>query len=303
MDKRNSGRTFTAEGESQLLQFLFEVCKGQSRTSVKSYLTRHQVTVNGQVVTAYNFQLRKGDKVCILGKSLMVKKRKGEEDTRVKILYEDDWIIAVDKRSGLLTMSTGKEGEVTAYSLITSYVKRLYGHDSRIFIVHRIDRDTSGVILFAKDEETKAKLQQGWNENILERKYVAVLQGVPQENEGTLRSWLKEHPKTLKVYSCEDDGESREAVTHYKVLSSGRHYSLVEFNLETGRKHQIRVHASDMGCPVLGDRRYGSTENPLKRVALHARTISFRHPVTGKMMKFDTGVPYQFKATVEEDNI
>lgn len=301
MNKRDSGRTLIADRDSALLQYMYENMQGQSRSAVKAYLTRGQVTVNGQSTTAFDYPVHKGDRIMIHDKGIMVKKRGGEKDTRVKIVFEDDWLIVVDKRSGVLSMSTGRPGETTAYSLLSDYVKRVYGKDSKIFIVHRIDRETSGLIIFSKDEKTKHALQENWNSSVLERKYCAILEGRPPENQGTVHSWLSENPKSLKVTSSPTDDGGKESVTHYRVLSHGKHYSLVEFELETGRKHQIRVHSALLGCPVTGDRRYGAADNPAGRIALHARSIVFRHPVTGKVMSFDTGLPNIFKAVIKDD--
>ena len=218
----------------------------------------------------------------------------------LEILYEDDSIIVADKPGGLLTMSTGREGEITAYSILTDYVRSGRGHRDRrqrdgrrIFIVHRLDRDTSGVIVFAKDPETKYALQDDWNRIVLERKYVAVLEGVPGQSEGTVASYLRDNPKSMKVSSSRTDNGGRYSVTHYRVIRPGN-YSLVEFELETGRKNQIRVHAADMGHPVAGDRKYGAATKPLHRLALHAMTLSFRHPRTGEILTFDTGITRPF---------
>ena len=301
MRSRNTGRTFKVDKEIQLLQYLIEICKGQSKTSVKAYLSHGQIQVNGQNISAFDYNLKRGDRLEILDKGVMVKKRRGEKDTRVNIVYEDEYLIVVDKRSGLLTMSSGAPGDVTAYSLLFDYVKRMYGRDSRIFIVHRIDRETSGLIIFAKDQRTKEKMQENWNDSIISRKYAAILEGHPAEDRGTITSWLTENPKSLKVSSSPVDNGGKKAVTHYKVLESGKHFSLAEFELETGRKHQIRVHASLLGCPVTGDRRYGASDNPAGRLALHARSITFRHPATGKVLSFDTGLPNVFKSVMKED--
>lgn len=218
---------------------------------------------------------------------------------KLDILYEDDCIIVADKPSGLLTMSTGKEGEITAYSILTDYVRSARGgrntrDKGRIFIVHRLDRDTSGVILFAKDEQTKHALQDDWNETILERKYIAAVEGTPEYEEGTVASYLKDNPKSMKVSSSWTDNGGKYSVTHFKVLRSSGQYSLVEFELETGRKNQIRVHASVIGNPVAGDRKYGSVSNPLHRLCLHASTLAFHHPRTGQLLRFDTGIPKDF---------
>ena len=218
---------------------------------------------------------------------------------KLDILYEDDCIIVADKPSGLLTMSTGKEGEITAYSILTDYVRSARGgrntrDKGRIFIVHRLDRDTSGVIVFAKDEQTKHALQDDWNETILERKYIAAVEGTPEYDEGTVASYLKDNPKSMKVSSSWTDNGGKYSVTHFKVLRSSGQYSLVEFELETGRKNQIRVHASVIGNPVAGDRKYGSVSNPLHRLCLHASTLAFHHPRTGQLLRFDTGIPKDF---------
>lgn len=218
---------------------------------------------------------------------------------KLDILYEDDCIIVADKPSGLLTMSTGKEGEITAYSILTDYVRSARGgrntrDKGRIFIVHRLDRDTSGVIVFAKDEQTKHALQDDWNETILERKYIAAVEGTLEYDEGTVASYLKDNPKSMKVSSSWTDNGGKYSVTHFKVLRSSGEYSLVEFELETGRKNQIRVHASVIGNPVAGDRKYGSASNPLHRLCLHASTLVFHHPRTGQLLRFDTGIPKDF---------
>lgn len=218
---------------------------------------------------------------------------------KLDILYEDDCIIVADKPSGLLTMSTGKEGEITAYSILTDYVRSARGGKNtrdkgRIFIVHRLDRDTSGVIVFAKDEQTKHALQDDWNETILERKYIAAVEGTLEYDEGTVASYLKDNPKSMKVSSSWTDNGGKYSVTHFKVLRSSGQYSLVEFELETGRKNQIRVHASVIGNPVAGDRKYGSASNPLHRLCLHASTLVFHHPRTGQLLRFDTGIPKDF---------
>ena len=218
---------------------------------------------------------------------------------KLDILYEDDCIIVADKPSGLLTMSTGKEGEITAYSILTDYVRSARGgrntrDKGRIFIVHRLDRDTSGVIVFAKDEQTKHALQDDWNETIQERKYIAAVEGTLEYDEGTVASYLKDNPKSMKVSSSWTDNGGKYSVTHFKVLRSSGQYSLVEFELETGRKNQIRVHASVIGNPVAGDRKYGSASNPLHRLCLHASTLVFHHPRTGQLLRFDTGIPKDF---------
>lgn len=221
---------------------------------------------------------------------------------KLEVIFEDDWLIIVDKPAGMLSMSTGKEGDVTAYSILRE-------HFGRIFIVHRLDRDTSGVLLFAKDEGTKLSLQENWNEAVLERKYVAILEGNISSEEGWIESWLYENPKSMKVHCYEmRQGDTPErppmkdwqfAATHCRTLEhidiNGKPYTKVEFELETGRKNQIRVHSEWIGHPIAGDRKYGAQTNPFGRLALHAQTLSFIHPWTGKTMKFSSKLPENLK--------
>lgn len=220
---------------------------------------------------------------------------------KLQVVYEDARLIVVDKPAGMLTMSTGKEGEITAYSILRS--------NMRIFIVHRLDRDTSGLLVFAKDEETKFALQENWSEVMLERKYVAILEGDIQDEEGWIESWIYENSKSMRVH-CYDirPGENPDrpprkewqfAATHCKRLEQltidSKPYTKVEFELETGRKNQIRVHSEWIGHPIAGDKKYGATTNPLGRLALHAQNLSFIHPWTGKTMKFTSQLPKEFR--------
>ena len=231
----------------------------------------------------------------------MRKDRRYDDD--MEIVYEDRWLIVVDKPSGLLSMSTGKTREDTAYS-------RVYDYAGKVFIVHRLDRDTSGLLVFAKDEETKLSLQENWNEAVQKRSYVALLEGTVDDDEGWIETWLYENRKSMKVH-CHaferQDDPSRPprkdwqyASTHCRTVKRGRigneDYTMVEFELETGRKNQIRVHSQWIGHPVAGDRKYGAATNPVGRLALHAQTLSFIHPWTGKTMTFTSRLPHCFKA-------
>lgn len=230
-----------------------------------------------------------------------MKKYGNRNSKELEIVYEDRWLIVVNKPSGLLTMSAGRPGDITAYSILRDY--------TRVFIVHRLDRDTSGLLVFAKDEETKLSLQENWNEAVLERKYTAILEGRIEDSEGWIESWLYESPKSMKVhcYSLSDKDTPENpprkdwqyALTHCKTLKSGtidgQPYTMVEFELETGRKNQIRVHAEWIGHTIAGDRKYGAGSNPCGRLALHAQTLSFIHPWTGKTMKFTSQLPKCFK--------
>ncbi len=241
----------------------------------------------------------------------MAREKRHRDD--LEILYEDRWLVVVDKPSGLLTMSTGRGAEDTAYS-------RLYDYVGKVFIVHRLDRDTSGLLVFAKDQETKLALQENWEEAVQERKYVALLEGVIESEEGWIETWLYESPKSMKVHCYELSEKEYEerckpgnagrglkpprrdwqfAATHCRTLKGGniegKPYTMVEFELETGRKNQIRAHSEWIGHPIAGDRKYGAQTNPIGRLALHAQTLSFIHPWTGKIMKFTSKLPKSFK--------
>lgn len=231
-------------------------------------------------------------------------RKNGNKDKGMEIIFEDQWIIVVDKPAGLLTMSAGKNGNVTAYSMLMDYMA-----PERIFIVHRLDRDTSGLLVFAKDEQTKLALQENWNEAVQERKYTALLEGDIDSEEGWIESWVYEHPKSMKVHCYElrqDDNPQRPprkdwqfAATHCRTIGrgtiEGKPYTEVEFELETGRKNQIRVHSEWIGHPIAGDRKYGAQTNPFGRLALHAHRLSFIHPWTGKTMTFRSQLPEAFK--------
>ncbi len=291
-EQRPSGRErqtrLTVTEPEELMKFLIARLPDQGRNNIKSLLTHRQVQVEGQVVTQYNHPLQTGQEVLINWS--LVRDDSGEKG--LKILYEDAELIVLDKPAGLLSMASDKEKVYTAYHQLTDYVRRS-NPENRIFIVHRLDRDTSGVMLFAKNEEVKRHLQDNWKDVVLDRAYVAVVEGKVEKQEGTIRSWLKE-TKTKLMYSSAVAGEGQEAVTHFRVLEAAPRYSLLELRLETGRKNQIRVHMKDMGHSIIGDKKYGSKVNPIGRLALHAHILAFYHPVTGEPMRFETEVPKTF---------
>lgn len=213
------------------------------------------------------------------------------------ILYEDHDIIVIDKIDGLLTMGTEREKQKTAYYLLTNYVKK--GNErskSRLFIVHRLDRDTSGILIFAKNENTKRYLQENWKE--FSKKYFTVVYGKLENKEGEITSYLKEN-KAFRVYSVKNSEEGKLAKTGYKVIRESRKYSLLEINLFTGRKNQIRVHMADMGHPVAGDKVYGNADKGIKRLALHSTSLTIIHPVSKEEMTFKTEIPDYFKTLVK----
>ena len=278
---------------TELMPFLIASLPRQSRNNIKSLLTRGQVSVDGQIVRQYNHLLQPGQEV-IVDRSPVWGKVVAQG---LKILYEDSSLLVVDKPAGLLTIATDSEKENTAYHHLMDYVREK-NPDNRIFIVHRLDRDTSGVIVFAKQEEVKRRFQEHWKEQIAERAYIAVVEGTVSKGEDTVRSWLLE-TKTKQIYSSSKPGDGLEAVTHYKVLQTSSQFSLLEIHLATGRKNQIRVHMHDIGHPIVGDKKYGSAINPLRRLALHARVLAFEHPVSGQPMRFETEIPPQFLALLK----
>jgi RluA family pseudouridine synthase len=211
----------------------------------------------------------------------------------LEIIYEDSTVIVVDKPPGMLTMGTEKEKERTVYFAITDYVRKGNAKSyKRIFIVHRLDRDTSGIVIFAKTEKAKFYLQDNWTET--NKKYLAVVHGRLEKPSGTITSYLAEN-KAFVVYSTSDRENGKLSQTAYKVLKETEEFSLLEVDLLTGRKHQIRVHLADNGNPIVGDRKYGKKDDDHKRIALHALSISFKHPVSGKECFFETDVPEYFK--------
>ena len=311
-----TGQNYKVAHDAPLLEYLFEISPGQSRTGVKNLLSKGQVLVNGQGQTAFDWPLKKGDKLTLLPKGISIA-RATRSDARdqvlkagVQILFEDENYIVVDKPSGMLTVATGKEKN-TLYSLLNAYIKvnaRMQRKEdlisgkapdrstAKIWIVHRLDKGTSGALVFAKNERAKDILQSKWKDLVAERKYVAWLEGHLEKERGAIQTWLVENPKSLKMNSYDTEiKDGQLAITHYRVLATSRHYSEVEFSLETGRKNQIRVHAATLGCPVAGDEKYGAQTDPIKRLALHAHTLVFRNPFSGKMVRCTSPLPESFE--------
>ncbi|AOV08523.1 RNA pseudouridine synthase [Sporosarcina ureilytica] len=275
------------EESSELLEFLYEKHPNRSRNAVKGVLSRGQVVVNGKVSTQFNDTLHPGDTV-------QIHARVATETVKlsgIRILFEDDDIIVIEKEAGLLTVASKNERHVTAYRQLMDYVKTVHPNN-RIFIVHRLDRDTSGVMIFAKSKDIQQTLQDNWHDIVPERAYVALVEGRVKKD-GTITSWLKEN-RAFIVYSSDRPNDGQKAVTHYKVLKTSRQNSLLEVHLETGRKNQIRVHMQDIGNPIVGDKKYGARTRPIGRLGLHAHKISFTHPTTGEFLTFESKVPASF---------
>ncbi len=284
--------TYQVAEEAALLEFLIGAMPQRKRTAIKNLLSHNQIAVNGIPTTQFDMALKAGDEV----KANLTREFRVFYNRRLKLVYEDDDIIVVNKGYGLLSMGTDKIKEGTAYSILREYLK-WQDPRNKLFIVHRLDRDTSGLMVFAKSQEAKDKLQHNWNNMVIARKYLAVVEGRPEPEEGEVRSYLAENSR-FEVYSTDKPEVGQLAVTRYRTLRSRNGYSLMEVSLDTGRKNQIRVHMKDLGHPIAGDRRYGAKSSPIHRMALHAQTLRFIHPMTRKDMNFSTPVPASFARMV-----
>lgn len=264
-----------------LIEFLKKTFSNLSKNSVKSLLHNEKVFVNGNMTTKYNYELNIGDVVEIREKVAK----------NIDIIYEDKDIIVINKPSGLLTVATEKEKNKTAYHLVMEYLKKK-NKNNRIFIIHRLDKDTSGIIMFAKNERAKHLYQDNWNDIVKKRCYYAVIDGKMQNKEGTIKSYLKENGNM--VYSVKDRS-GKLAITEYKVLKERKNISLLDINLKTGRKNQIRVHMKENKTPILGDLKYGEKSKLINRLALHAYKLELINPVTKKLLTFEINMPNEFK--------
>lgn len=264
-----------------LIEFLKKMFSNLSKNSVKSLLHNEKVFVNGNMTTKYNYELNIGDVVEIREKVAK----------NIDIIYEDKDIIVINKPSGLLTVATEKEKNKTAYHLVMEYLKKK-NKNNRIFIIHRLDKDTSGIIMFAKNERAKHLYQDNWNDIIKKRCYYAVIDGKMENKEGTIKSYLKENGNM--VYSVKDRS-GKLAITEYKVLKERKNISLLDINLKTGRKNQIRVHMKENKTPILGDLKYGEKSKLINRLALHAYKLELVNPVTKKLLTFEINMPNEFK--------
>jgi RluA family pseudouridine synthase len=281
-----------------LLQFLQTQYPETKRTVLKQLLKHGAVFVNGNPVTRHDHFLELRDRVVIeRGAPAPVRK---STVAKPDIVFEDRHIIVIDKPEGLLTIATDKETQRTAYRQVMAYVQEDRPHrGERIFIVHRLDRDTSGLLVFARTEDAKRAMQDHWEH--AEKKYYAVVEGIPREPQGTIRSHLRENPKSLKMHSAPPSDEAKLAVTRYRVLRSERHFAMLDVKLETGRKNQIRAHLTEQGNPIVGDKKYDARSNPIKRLGLHAYYLAFPHPVTGKRLLFKTDIPKEFVRLLDGD--
>jgi 23S rRNA pseudouridine1911/1915/1917 synthase len=284
---RQAINSFTVTSAGPLLAALLARWPDAKRKQVLTWLKHGTVHVNGRAVTQFDHSLVVGD---VVHRSARGHAPAGTHvGSHIKVRHEDDAVIVIEKPSGLLSIASEGERERSAYFQLTEHVR---GADprsrGRIWIVHRLDRDTSGLMVFAKTVDAKRVLQTGWE--AVEKKYYAVVEGRPPEPRGTWVSHLDERDP-LRVRSAPPGPHTREATTHYRVVKTSGARSVLELTLVTGRRHQIRVHLGDAGCPVVGDKRYGATSDPVRRVGLHAWRLRFRHPVTDAMLSFECPLP------------
>lgn len=271
-----------------LLDWLLRNVKGKSRNKLKDILRGHGVYVNGKCVTRFDYQLVPGMKVTVS----RTKKATPFKSRYIKIVYEDRYLIVVDKSVGVLSMAAG-HSSLNVKAILDTYFENS-GQKCRAHVVHRLDRETSGLLVYAKDMETEQILEHNWHDIVYDRRYVAVVSGEIVDEGGTISNWLKDNSSYI-TYSSPVDNGGKYAVTHFYVLKRTTTHSLVEYKLETGRKNQIRVHSADIGHPVCGDLKYGNGDNPIGRLCLHAYMLCFYHPATRERMEFNTPIPQTFK--------
>ena len=281
---------FTVTEEKPLLEFLLANVNNESRTKIKATLRGRGIKVDGKTVTQFDFPLQPGMKVAVSKRKrddLLLKSR------YVKLVYEDRYLVVVEKNIGILSMAAG-HSSLNVKSVLDDYFRKSRQRCTA-HVVHRLDRDTSGLMVYAKDMETEQILEHNWHDIVYDRRYVAVVSGEVEDEGGTIANWLKDN-KAYITYSSPVDNGGKYAVTHFHTLARTTEHSLVEYRLETGRKNQIRVHSADMGHPVCGDIKYGNGDDPLHRLCLHAYVLCFYHPVTRERMEFETPKPPAFKS-------
>jgi 23S rRNA pseudouridine1911/1915/1917 synthase len=277
----------TVKRAGPLLEELAEMFPDSSRTTLRQMLQSGRVRVNGEAVIDAKRKLSPGDEIAVLSRAEAV-----TLPSTLTLLHEDDDILVVIKANGLLTVATAREDENTAQALLNEYLRQKTG--GRIHVVHRLDRETSGVLVFARNFKAREALKEKFAEHDIDRIYVAIVEGTMEKKAGTIQSNLLERPN-LRMESVKRHAEAKVAITHYRTLETSGPYSMLEVTLETGRKNQIRAHLSESGHPIVGDQFYGSRVNPLGRLGLHAQLLGFDHPVTGKRMTFTAPVPKVFR--------
>ena len=287
-DNKSKDLIFKVLESEELMSFIMNKMNGISRTKAKNILASGSVYVNGKNVTQHNFQLEPGMEIRI-GRN---HKMESLDSQWVRIVYEDKYLFVVEKKAGILVHSPQTE-DMTVQSILNQYLEKNH-QKCHAHTIHRLDRDTSGLLLFAKDKKVALKFEEDWKKTVYDRRYVALVHGEMKKAEGSISSWLKDNAQYV-TYSSKTDNGGKYAVTHYKLIKVSNGYSLVELTLDTGRKNQIRVHLKDIGFPVVGDPKYGDGDDKIGRLGLHAFKLCFIHPITGEDLKFETDLPKSFR--------
>ena len=300
---KGGGRLYTADNiktydvteETTLLPFLIKSLPNLSRTEVKSMLKYKHVAIKGSAVTQFDIPLVPGDSVEVnFGRSFYK-----FINPQVKVLYEDNWMVVIEKASGLLSVANDNAREKNAFHIVRDYVRHT-NPEAELYVCHRLDQYTSGILIFSKDQEMMLEMRSNWDFYVKERRYICVTENIPSKPEDTIESLLAQNDR-MQVFSTNDEERGRLAVTHYRVLQSRGRYALVDVEIFTGKKNQIRVHMSEMGCPIAGDMKYGAETNPARRLMLHNYRLSFIHPVTGELMRFSLPTPTVFRKLTSAD--
>lgn len=287
-------KNFKVEKENTLLPFLYSVLDNLSRTEVKSMLKYRHVAIQGKAVTQFDTPLEPGDTVQVnFGRSFYK-----FNNPQVRIMYEDDWIIVIEKASGLLSVANDNSKDRNAFRIVEDYVRHSKP-DAKLYVCHRLDQFTSGILMFSKNGELTRELRSNWDFYVKERRYMCVTENVPAVKEDTLESFLVQNSR-MQMFSTDNEEEGSRAVTHYRVIQSRGRYALVDVEIFTGKKNQIRVHMSEIGCPIAGDIKYGAETNPARRLMLHNYRFAFIHPVTGELMRFSLSTPPMFRKLTSE---
>lgn len=288
-------KNFEVKEEVTLLPFLFSSLSGLSKSEIKSMLKYKHIAIKGSAVTQFDTPLSPGDIVQVnFGRSFYK-----FNNPQVKVIYEDKWFVVIEKASGLLSVANDTAREKNAFHIVRDYVRH-DNPDAEIYVCHRLDQYTSGILVFAKDESLMMELRSNWDFYVKERRYVCVTENIPARPEDTIESLLTQN-EHLRVHSTNDETVGRLAVTHYKVIQTRGRYALVDVEIFTGKKNQIRVHMSEMGCPIAGDMKYGAETNPVRRLMLHNYRLSFIHPVTGELMRFTLPTPSVFRKLTQPE--
>ena len=282
-------QTFTVNKEMSLLDSIYEFKKDLSKKSIKNLIKNKMVMVNNKIITNNSYMLNINDSIEICYEKRIIPKYD------LDILYEDEYLIAINKPCGLLSISNDKEKDITAYRMVSDYVKS-NNKKNYIFVIHRLDQDTSGILMFCKNEKIRDKMQENWNKIVKKRGYISIVDGKLSGN-GTIHTFLMEDKRQF-VYSSKN-GMGKEAITHYSVIKNNNNYSMLQVFIDTGRRNQIRVHLSERGYPIVGDKKYKCKTNPVKRLCLHANMLEFIHPVSKRIVSIKCDIPLDMKNLVK----